>query len=312
MDDSIYWAHLAAVEGMGGALFEELQKRFGSLKRALEAPLHEVKEIPSMDERTAEAICRAAQTLPATQAKVERLARLGVRLLTRLEAAYPSRLRLASNPPPVVYLAGQWQPADEKAVALIGSRDCSAVSSRRAREYARYFAQEGVTVISGYAAGVDISAHLGALEAGGRTIIIPGCGADYFDFAPLKSLDLNTFESLSQQGIWLSEQTPEADWSSQGSLARNRLVAAWAEIILVIEARTQSSTLDTVQKAQNLGRPIFVQSFATLSQRVLGNEMLRREGAGVIHKVDDLGQIVELLRGQGSAQKPKKQDDPRR
>jgi DNA processing protein len=312
MDETVYWAHLASVEGMGGALFEELLKRFGSLKRALEAPVHEVKEIPSMDETTAEAICRAAQSLSATQAKIERIARRGVRVLTRLDNAYPARLRQASNPPPVIYQAGDLEAVDDQAVAIIGSRDCTQLSARRARGYAKCLAQHRITVVSGYAEGVDINAHLGALEAGGRTLIIPGCGAEKFDFASLETVGIRDFHELADRAVWISEQPPDADWSTQGSLARNRLVAAQAKAVIVIEARLDSSTLVTVAGARALKSPIFVQNFSTLSQRVMGNEMLRREKATLIQDEKDLDTVIRAVKGEVGPGKKRRDDDPRR
>jgi len=125
MDDSIYWAHLAAVEGMGVATFEALIKRFGSIQRAMAASVDQLKEIPSLDERTAEAIRHAHLTLNATREKIEELESKGMRVLTSLDNAYPARLRQAANPPPVIFQAGKWEAQDNLAVAIIGSRKCS-------------------------------------------------------------------------------------------------------------------------------------------------------------------------------------------
>ncbi|HEX7344036.1 MAG TPA: DNA-processing protein DprA [bacterium] len=311
MDDSIYWAHLTAVEGMGAATFEALIKRFGSIQRAMAASIDQLKEIPSLDERTAEAIRHAHLTLDATREKIEELESKGMRVLTSLDNAYPARLRQAANPPPVIFQAGKWEAQDNLAVAIIGSRECSAVSAKRAREYARFLAERGLTIVSGYADGVDINAHRGALEAGGRTIIIPGCGADHFDFGPLSDVGVASFLELGVRGVWLSEQPPEADWSGQGSLARNRLVAALAQAVLVIEAALNSSTLDTVARARNLKRPLFAQSYSTISPPVMGNEQLIKEGAQAIGTKAELDQIVELVKGKQGKGK-KKPEDPRR
>lgn len=301
MEEMIYWAHLATVEGVGGAIFDQLLKRFGSIKRALQAPLDEVLDIPGLDARTAEAICRAQQTLEATRAKVKELVQRGVHVVTKLDADYPPRLREAANPPPLLYLVGELRAQDESCVAIIGSRECSDVSAKRAREYAKILAKFGISVVSGYAFGVDINAHKGALEKGGRTVIIPGCGVNVFDFEPLKPLNLASFDELVKQAVVISEQPPDEDWSARSALARNRLVAAQARAVLVIEARLHSSTLDTVSRAKNLGRPIFAQRFAAISEKVMGNEMLLREGAGVIQNADDLGKIVNVVKGQGAA-----------
>ncbi len=313
MDEVIYWAHLASVEGVGGAIFEQLQKRFGSIKRALEAQLDEVLEIPGLDERTAEAICRARHTLESTQKKIEDITRRGVRLITKMDADYPPRFLQAVNPPPLIYQIGERRPEDDAAVAIIGSRECSEVSARRAREYAKVFAEAGLCVVSGYAFGVDIHGHIGALEGGGRTIIIPGCGVNLFTVDPLKPSGITSLEELVKHAVVITEQSPDADWSARSSLARNRLVAAQAQAVLVIEARLHSSTLDTVSRARKLGRPVFTQVFASVTEKVMGNEILRKEGAGEINDAGDLDKIIAAVRGSNSGgERPQTDDDVRR
>jgi DNA processing protein len=313
MEEVVYWAHLAAIEGVGDAIFDPLLKRFGSIKRAMEASREEVLEIPGFDERTAEAVGQASQTIGATEAKLLELSQQGVRVLTKMDADFPQRFREAVNPPPIVYQIGQMQPKDQPAVAIIGSRECSEVSAKRALEYGAYLAKHNIAVVSGYAFGVDINGHIGAIEGGGRTIIVPGCGVNVFNLDPLKPVGISTFEELGKNGVVVTEEPPEEDWSARSSLARNRLVAAYASALLVIEARLHSSTLDTVEKGQKLGRPIFSQSFGTISERVMGNEKLRKEGAGMIDNAQSLDKIIEAIKGKkDKGAKGRKLDDLRR
>jgi DNA processing protein len=313
MEEIVYWAHLAAIEGVGDAIFDQLLKRFGSIKRAMEAERDEVLEIPGFDERTAETVCQANQTVSATEARIKELSRKGVNIITKMDAAFPQRLREAADPPPIVYQIGKVQPKDHPAVAIIGSRECSEVSAKRAREYGAYLAQNGISVVSGYAFGVDINGHVGAIEGGGRTIIVPGCGISVFNLDPLKSVGITAFEELAKSAVVITEEPPDRDWSARSSLARNRLVAAYASALLVIEARLHSSTLDTVEKGRKLGRPVFAQSFGTISERVMGNEKLRNEGAVMIGGAQDLDKIIETLKGKkDKGTKGPKLDDLRR
>ena len=297
MKESVYWVHLASFEGIDTVVFNTLLEQFGSIRNAFTASRGELLGVPGFNERTVGILCRAWDTLDVTQDRLRDLESRGFRIFTRADDDYPPRFFDATEPPPLIYQFGELQAQDDHSVAIIGSRDCSEASAKRAREYAWYFVENGLTVVSGYATGVDINGHSGALEGGGRTIIIPGCGVDVFDFAPLEPLRIRTFDDLSERAVLISEQPPDAPWSSDRCLARNRLVAAQARAVLVIEAQLHSSTLNTVSHAQKLGRPIFTQVFDDISERISGNEMLQKEGAGLVRDVGDLKRIVEIVKG---------------
>lgn len=296
MEEAFYWAHLASLAELTPDAFDLLLQYFGSITGAFRATPGEISAIPGLKDSAIAVLNRARETLESSVKGFLHLRAQGCRFISRLDEDYPPRFLDADPPPLVIYQFGEMQEQDSHSVAIIGSRDCTEASARRAQEYAWILVQHGLTVVSGYADGIDIKGHCGALAGGGRTIIIPGCGVNHFDFTPLRYLGITMFADFEKKSVLISEQTPDAPWSSQGCLARNRLVAAQAKALLVIEARTGSSTLNTVSRAQKLGRPIFVQISKKPFDRFSGNEFLRRGGAGIIRDVGDLERIVEVVK----------------
>ena len=111
-------------------------------------------------------------------AELARLERLGMRLLDLYHAEYPARLRSIADPPPVLFIKGDLRPADQQAIAMVGSRSASPYGRHVAAELAAALAARGFTVVSGMALGADAAAHEGCLRAGGRTIAVLGSGLD--------------------------------------------------------------------------------------------------------------------------------------
>jgi len=222
---------------------------------------------------------------------------LPIRRIETNAPEFPARLRQAVNPPEAIFVTGALRPEDDYAVAMIGSRDCSLESAQRARKYAGYLVSQGLVIVSGYATGVDLNAHLGALQAGGRTIIIPGCSLDRFDFHPLYSVNLRSLSDLGERALLISELPERTDWSVATCLARNRLVAAQARALLVLEAQIGSSTLNTVEHGLQLGRPVFAQTLLKDDPRGSGNAWLLASGkAQAIANLKSLDAIIEVVK----------------
>ncbi len=295
-EEAVCWAHLNHKFHIDSPVFESLIEHFGSVRAAMEVPGIDLESVAGLDPRLAEAIAGALTEISGMAAQLEDLRVRGFKIITSASSNYPARLRLAENPPPVLYQLGELRTQDDIAAAIIGSRDCSETSGKQAHEYAGYMAENGLTIVSGYASGIDINGHRGALEAGGRTIIIPGCGVDRFDLAPLGPAGIHSFDDLTENAVLISEQPPDAEWSWPACRDRNRLVAAWACALLVVEAQLQSSTLDTVLKAQRLARPIFALGSDSETERMSGNQMLLEQGAGRIESRDDLWALIDEVR----------------
>ncbi len=173
----------------------------------------------------------------------------------RLEAGdsgWPAVLSELADPPSSVSVSGAW-PLEGPAIAIVGARRASEAGLRFARRLARGLAEEGVIVVSGGALGVDAAAHEGALDGGGRTLVVLPTGLD----APYPARNRKLFgRVLDAGGTWLSEEEGGGPVGKASFLRRNRIVAALAGALVVVEASVRSGTRHTLGHARRLGRPV--------------------------------------------------------
>lgn len=259
-------------------------------ERALAARL----SIPLDSIRAALGCLQAAPSVLAAEERV--VGRLGARIVTGREPDYPARLAELALPPPVLEIAGASAPLfrtataePPSAVAIVGSRHATPYGLEVAFWLARELALQGVVVISGFARGIDAAAHQGALAAEhGRTVGVLGCGlsCDY----PKGHRELG--ERIRARGALVSE-FPCALRPSPGNFpVRNRIIAALAEITIVVEAAARSGSLITARLALELGREVLAVPGRITDEQALGVNDLLRDGAGpVTHPADILERL---------------------
>ena len=167
---------------------------------------------------------------------------------------FPKLLREINNPPKILYVEGDKEILNTNCVAIIGSRSCSDEGFKSAKKFAYDLASQNITVVSGMAIGIDTAAHMGALEAGGRTIAVLGCG--FKNIFPKENIGL--FRKIVENGgAVISEYAPITKASSNRFLERNRIVSGLSLAILVIEAAYRSGTSVTAALAKKQGRKVF-------------------------------------------------------
>ena len=181
-------------------------------------------------------------------------------------------------------------------VALIGARACSSYGAQVARKLGSQFAAAGVTVVSGLARGIDAHAHRGALDSGGRTVAVLGCGIDR-DY-PAAHAELARQITEAGGGI-VSEYEPGVEPAPWRFPARNRIIAALADAVVIVEARARSGALITVDLAMEIGRPIYAVPGEITSALSEGtNELLRHGHAAAITSALD---VLDALGIEGRA-----------
>jgi DNA processing protein len=213
--------------------------------------------------------------------------RLGARIVTVDDAGYPAGLRQLAPPPPVLHVRGEL--TGGPAVAIVGSRRADAYGREAADLFARALAAAGVTVVSGFAQGIDAAAHRSALAApGGRTVAVLGCGLGV-DYPRGHS---RLAEEIAARGALVSEfpcgLIPRA-WHFP---LRNRSLAALSVGTLVVQAALRSGSLITARHALDLGREIWAVPGRIFDESSLGANALIREGAHLVQHPADLLETI--------------------
>ena len=219
----------------------------------------------------------------------------GFGVLPMTSPRYPAALSELTDPPPVLFLKGRWELLSSPSVAIVGSRRATEVGRRAAETMGRILAQAGVTVVSGMALGIDGAAHRGALQGGGNTIAVLGSGFRVVYPGSHRSL----FREIGERGLAVSEFLPHEAALPHHFPKRNRIIAALALAVVVVEAGQKSGALITVDHGLDLGRDIFVTPGSVENPQASGSNALLREGArvvpdpaGILQELEDLGLVV--------------------
>jgi len=218
-----------------------------------------------------------------TERAFESLIRCDAEIITFNDRAYPELLRHIADPPLVLYCRGKLEP-EEKRVAVVGSRRATWYGLDMAKRLARELAEHGVTVVSGMARGIDSQAHKGALEAGGRTIAVLGCGID--KAYPPENREL--MEKIMQNGAVISEYLPGTEPVRYNFPARNRIISGISLGVTIVEAGEKSGSLITADYALEQGREVFAVPGNINSHNSTGTNRLIRDGAKVVTCVGDI------------------------
>lgn len=276
-------------------LAEELERWLGST----EAPERLAARIgvPKAQLEKALALAGHPEKVAAAAARErEEAERLGARIVLAGEPGYPAVLRHLHLPPPVLSVRGELPvgyPANH-AVAIVGSRKADPYGREVAETFARSLAAAGVTVVSGFARGVDAAAHRGALSVPeGRTVAVLGCGigVDY----PAGHAELGN--EIAARGAVVSELPFGAEPRAWHFPVRNRVIAALTAGTLVVQAAPRSGSLVTARHALDLGRQIWAVPGRIFDERSLGPNALIRDGAALVQHPRE---ILEELLGVGA------------
>ncbi|HEU0251423.1 MAG TPA: DNA-processing protein DprA, partial [Pyrinomonadaceae bacterium] len=171
------WIELNMTPGIGPRAAAKLLERFGSADAVYSATRGDLEQLRLPPETVDSIIARELRSRAETE--IFAVKRLGGDILLLDDGVYPSSLREIYDPPIVLYVKGAWSEClDQPCIGVVGSRRCSTYGQNSALMLARDLAQRGVTVVSGFARGIDAAAHRGALEAGGRTVAVLGTGLD--------------------------------------------------------------------------------------------------------------------------------------
>jgi DNA processing protein len=215
------------------------------------------------------------------------LAKRGIACVTISEPGYPARLQELHDPPLAVFTSGPRLDAFDwpsRAAGIVGSRRPSEAGLRLAGRLGSAVAGGGGLVVSGLALGIDAAAHIGALDARGVTVAVLGCGVDI----AYPRTNRRTFDRIREVGLLVSEYPPGTRPAPWRFPARNRMIAALSDAVVVVEARASSGALITSDHALDLGRDVLAVPGSPGIAGAAGANGLLKAGAGLIEGPDDL------------------------
>ena len=286
MKDVKYWVALNRVPQFGPARFKRLEAHFGELEQAWGAGLAELRAA-GIEERPAKELL-AARTRVDPDSEMARLDGAGVKVLDWHHPNYPRRLKEIHDPPPLLYVKGEIQPSDERALAVVGTRNPTTYGREVASTLTAGLAKSGIIIISGLARGIDGIAHRAAMEAGGRTIAVVANGLDMV--YPREHTELS--QQIQEQGAVVSEYPLGVRLVPKSFPRRNRLISGMSLGTLVVEAAEGSGARWTVYHALEQDREVFCVPGSIFSPASRFTNRMIQEGAKL---VSNWGDVLEEL-----------------
>jgi DNA processing protein len=233
----------------------------------------------------------------------QRLADQAVKILVRGQTGYPGRLisLLGDTSPPILFLLGEIDLFEHRAVGFCGSRKSSAKGLSVANACASLLARQQINVVSGYAHGVDLAAHHAALEAGGTTTVVMAEGILHFKVkSELRSLVSK--DDYSQLSV-VSEFPPGLSWRAHNAMVRNRTICGLSHAMVVIESGSEGGTFEAGKTALELGEPLFCVEYSETPPEAAGNPYFLKHGAQSLRRSrngePNLTKLLSVVRSTG-------------
>lgn len=286
MDEKVFWVAVNSVLGMHADLFFKLKKHFCSMKAVWEATEEELVASKVISPAVLKNFIEARNADVENELKIS--GEKGIKVLTMEEDGYPPQLRDIPDPPPVLYIKGEWEGGFERAVAVVGSRKCTQYGRDIAEEIAGGLARAGAVVVSGLAYGIDTCAHKGALRAGGKTAAVLPSGL--LNVYPATNAGLA--KEIAGSGCLVSELPLDKRPEKWEFIRRNRIISGLSVGTVVVEAPEGSGALITARHAVEQGRTVLGVPGNVKSGLNKGVHALIRGGAVLVETAE---QILEEL-----------------
>ena len=288
MQDFRHWVGFNIVRGIGPARLQVLLDHFGDAEKAWNAPSDQLRAA-GLDRRSLANLESARASLDLER-ELERVAEAGAYVLTWDSPGYPELLRQIPASPPVLYVKGELTSDDAWPVGVVGTRRVSAYGREVTGQLAGALARSGITVVSGLARGVDGQAHRAALEAGGRTIAVLGCGVDRV-YPPEHG---QLADGIAVSGAVVSDYPIGTAPEGRNFPPRNRIISGLSLGVLVTEAGRTSGALITADFAADQGRDVFAVPGSVLARGSVGTNQLIQDGAKAVLCAEDVLEELNL------------------
>ena len=246
-----------------------------------------LKSFPFLDEKDIETIKKAKKKKDLEE-NYQNMEKKKIRFIPFFSTEYPKRLQEIASAPYALYVRGRLPKEEKVSVAIVGARNCTPYGEAAALEYGEVLAGAGVQIISGMARGIDGAGQRGAINGGGVTYGVLGCGVDIC--YPREHIGLYT--DIQKEGGLISEQYPQEAPLPAYFPQRNRIISGLSDVVLVMEARVKSGSLITVDMALEQGKDVYALPGPVTSPLSQGCHGLIRQGAGILLSPQEL--LAEL------------------
>ncbi|MBI5728663.1 MAG: DNA-protecting protein DprA [Candidatus Magasanikbacteria bacterium] len=223
----------------------------------------------------------------------QELFRENITTVTITDHTYPHLLKEINDPPQTLFVRGRLEALERPALAIVGTRKCTAYGREATETLARDLAHNGLVIVSGLALGIDGLAHRAALQAGGLTVAVLGSGIDRAAVYPAEHRTLSE-DIIAHGGAVISEYPPGFKPTLYSFPARNRIIAGLALGTLVTEAPESSGALITAKAALDYNREVMAVPHPITSETGVGGNALIKQGATVVTSAEDVTEVLQL------------------
>ena len=301
----IDWLALNMTPGVGPRAATKLLERFGSADSVFHARRDELESLRLGPETIENIMARSFHE--RASGELDRVKQIGGDVLILDDGSYPSLLREIDDPPPVLYVKGDWQACFEQpGVGVVGSRNCSTYGENASEMLARDLASRGICIVSGLARGIDTAAHRGAIRGKGRTIAVLGTGLD--SVYPRENAKL-VREVLDNGGALVTQFPLGTPPIGENFPYRNRIISGLSLGILIVEASERSGSLITARLASEQNREVMAVPGNITSGNSFGTNYLIKSGAKLVQQWQDV--VAELPSDISAAILPPKIEEDR-
>lgn len=271
-------------ENVGPVTFRDLINYYGGARKAVEI-------LPALSRRGGSG--RPIRICPKADAEreLETATRLGATARFAIERGYPPLLARIDAPPPMVYLKGETELLQRPAIAIVGSRQCSAAGVQLTKLFASQLADAGFIIVSGLARGIDRAAHEASLKSG--TVAVLAGGIDWV--YPPEHAELQA--RIGNEGCLITDRPPGLQPREKDFPRRNRIIAGLVYGVVIVEAAARSGTLVTARYANELGREVFSVPGHPLDPRAEGTNRLIKQGATLVTEAEDVIAVLRPILG---------------
>ena len=275
--------HLNLIPGIGNHTIRRLLAAFGSAEKSIAATSAELAQIDGLTPDVRQQLIDGRSRAPLAQ-ELKLIDQHQCYIVTINDESYPPLLKQIHDPPVLLYIIGKFSLQNTPSIAIVGSRSPTEYGKTTSQQLSYQLAERGITVVSGFARGIDTCVHRGALEAGGRTVAVFGCGLSIIYPETNRGLAAEIIES----GALVSEFPMTMPPRGKNFPRRNRVISGLTLGTLVVEASERSGSLITARHAAEQGREVFAVPGQIFSGVSRGTHSLINQGATLINSVDDL------------------------